>query len=365
MHRIAIILLLFCLHGNLSYAQIPVLLRATASEQEDSTGCNFIKELTRISYDAILSGKAKLWDSPQKEIQIFPSSLQAIEKSSATLFINQEVVFIYESWTNSNNNLKSTTEGFLFSNKSSNGEEVAYGYIDYNDLQAVCLRYRINTNANGNYNANLASYIYSKNYNYKILQFARKVIDNAAESNRIKDEFIGDAKFNLTSFSATEIPQKLVVWSLDFASTLTGSKADSSRKLVNAISKYLYENEEQLFNLGGDKIQTSLQKGKWKITRIEVSELWKKVNGTIGYDPTGITIYINETPLAEILYKDMMKMEVMVEEKNWIDYIREKNFAFNIISINNQEVVRSQSYIYQKALQTYNWNKINDYVKFY
>ena len=47
------------------------------------------------------------------------------------------------------------------------------------------------------------------------------------------------------------------------------------------------------------------------------------------------------------------------------DYIKEKNFAFNIISVNNQEVVRTQSYIYQKALQTYEWNRITDFVKFY
>ncbi len=364
MRKILAFILLYCICG-VADAQIPVILRATASEQEDSTGCNFVKELARISYDAIINGKAKLWDSPSKEIQIFPASLQAIEKSSATQFISQEVIFIYESWSNSNRDLKSTTQGFLFSNKSANGEEVAYGYVDYNDLQDVCLRYRINTNANGNYNANLANYIYSKNYNYKILQFAGKVIDNASDSKKIKDDFIGTNKFNTTSFSATEIPQKMVVWSLDFASTLTGAKADSSRKLVNAITKYLYENEEQLFNLGGDKIQTHLQKGKWKITRIQVSELWKKVNNSVGYDPSGIIIYINDTPLTEILYRDMMKMEIMVEDKNWIDYIREKNFAFNIISINNQEVVRSQSYIYQKALQTYDWNKINDFVKYY
>ena len=168
MRKILVFILLYCICG-VADAQIPVILRVTASEQEDSTGCNFVKELARISYDAIINGKAKLWDSPSKEIQIFPASLQAIEKSSGTQFISQEVIFIYESWSNSNRDLKSTTQGFLFSNKSSNGEEVAYGYVDYNDLQDVCLRYRINTNANGNYNANLANYIYSKNYNYKIL----------------------------------------------------------------------------------------------------------------------------------------------------------------------------------------------------
>ncbi len=365
MRKIIILIILNYLSSGIANAQIPVILRATISEQEDTTGCNFVKELTRISYEAIINGKAKLWDSPAKETLIYPSSLQAIEKSTDTHFLSQEVVFIYETWTNTNHDLKSNTQGFLFSNKTSNGEEVAYGYVEYDDLQEACLRYRINTNANGNYNANLANYIYSKKYNYKILQFAGKVIDNASDSRKIKEEYISTNKFNATAFSATEIPQKMVVWSLDFASTLTGAKADSSRKLVYAITNYLSENEEQLFNLGGDKIQNILPRGKWKITRIQVSELWKKINDVVGYDPSGIIIYINDTPLNEIIYRDMLKFDLMVGDKNWIDYIKEKNFAFNIISVNNQEVVRTQSYIYQKALQTYEWNRITDFVKFY
>ena len=147
-----IVLLLFS--AQIAEAQFPVLLRATSSEQNDSTGCNFVKEVVRVVYETVISGKAKMWDSPDKEIQIMPASLQQIEKSSETSFLEQDIIFIYEFWTNTNRDLKSTTKGFLFSNKSKTGEEVAYGYVDFAELQEPFMRSRITVNANGNFNAN-------------------------------------------------------------------------------------------------------------------------------------------------------------------------------------------------------------------
>jgi hypothetical protein len=346
-------------------AQVPVILRATASEQHDTIGCNFIKELCRISYAAILDGKVKLWDSPAKEIQLFAPSLLEIERSSQTKFVDQEIVFIYEMWNNVGKDLKSTTTGFLFSNKNSVGEEVAYGYVEYNDLQEACLRNRIILNANGNYNSTLATYIYSKNFNYKILQFAGKVIDNATDSRLIKDDFIGNRKFNASSFATNEIQQKMVGWNLDFGAALTGAKADSSRKLIISLTTYLMDNEELLYNLGGDKVLNPVQKGAWKITRVEFRELWKKVNNEVLCDPSSMVVYINNIALAEIPYREMIKMEFKVGAVPWLDFLKSKVYALNINSINNQEITRAESFIYQKALYTFDWNKVTEFVKFY
>lgn len=365
MYRSIIVSLVLLLSSLNLRAQVPVILRATASEQHDTIGCNFIKELCRISYEAILDGKAKLWDSPAKEIQLFAPSLLEIERSSQTKFIDQEIVFIYEMWSNVGKDLKSTTTGFLFSNKNSVGEEVAYGYVEYNDLQEACLRNRIVLNANGNYNSTLAAYIYSKNFNYKILQFAGKVIDNATDSRLIKENFIGERKFNTSSFAVNEIQQKMVGWNLDFGAALTGPKADSSRMFIASLTTYLMENEELLYNLGGDKIVNPVQKGKWKVTRVEFRELWKKVNNEVLCDPSSMVVYINDIPLTEIPYRDLIKMEFKVGSVAWLDFIKAKGYALNITSINNQEITRAESFIYQKALNTFDWNKVTEFVKFY
>jgi hypothetical protein len=365
MYRWVIVSVMLLLSALKVEAQVPVILRATSSEQHDTIGCNFIKELCRISYVAILEGKAKLWDSPAKEIQLFAPSLLEIERSSQTKFEDQEIVFIYEMWNSVGKDLKSTTTGFLFSNVNSVGEEVAYGYVEYSDLQEACLRSRIMMNANGNYNSTLAAYIYSKNFNYKILQFAGKVIDNATDSRLIKEDFIGNRKFNTSSFATNEVAQKMVGWNLDFGAALTGAKADSSRLFIASLTTYLMENEELLYNLGGDKIMNPVLKGKWKITRVEFRELWKKINSEVLCDPSSMVVFINDIPLTEIPYRDMIKMEFKVGALPWLEFIKSKSYALNITSINNQEIQRSESFIYLKALNTYDWNKVTEFVKFY
>ncbi len=364
--RIRYLIFIFILFVSTSLeAQIPVILRATSSEQSDSTGCNFVKEVCRITYDAILSGKAKLWDSPSKDIQIYPSGLADIEKSTNTTFIDQEIIFIYEYWTNSNRDLRSTTTGLLFSNKTKTGEEVAYGYVEFNDLQESFMRSRLQTNANGNYNTTLAYYIYNKNYNYKILQFAGKVIDNVNASQLIKDNFIGTNRFNTSAFSTNEIPQKMVTWILDSNNDLVASKREASIELIQGIDSFLRSNEEVFLNLGGDHILTQTQSKNWKISKIEVHELWKKIDNKVLFDPISVIIFINDSAMTEIQYRDLLKMDIKFGDKSWIDILREKPFQYYITQINSQQILRREGFQYQKGLLTYDWNKITEFVKYY
>lgn len=365
MKRWIAIVLFFVLSVAKVQAQIPVILRVTAAEQADSIGCNFVQELCRITYDAILSGNVKLWNSSNKEFHIIAQSLKEIDASANTSFLNQEVIFIYEMWSNSNKELKSTTSGFLFSNRNSKGEDVEYGYVEYTDLQEFLMRERVVTNANGNFNSNLASFLNSKNYNYQFLQFAGKVINNITDSKKIRDEYIGNQRFNISAFSLNEVPQKLVVWTLDKSTEAPSEKVNHGNDLLTAINEYLKNNQEVFFNLGADKLPNFTQKTKWKVTKIEVNELWKRVGGDILYDPLGLIIYINDTPLSEIPYKDLLKLEIKVNNLLLINYIRLKDFNYVIRKINQQEITRSQSYLYQKALIQSPWNKLTYFVENY
>ncbi|MFN0189088.1 MAG: hypothetical protein ACKVQV_10345 [Bacteroidia bacterium] len=346
-------------------AQIPVILRVTAAEQTDSTGCNFVHELCRITYNAILTGNVKLWNSSNKEFYIIAQSLKEIDASSGTSFLNQEVIFIYEMWDNANKELKSSTSGFLFSNRNTKGDDVEYGYVEYSDLEEFLMRERVNTNANGNFNANLASFLNSKNYNYQFLQFAGKVINNVNDSKKIRDEYIGNLRFNVSAFSLNQVPQKLVVWTLDKLTESTSEKVINGNELLSAIGEYLKNNQEVFYNLGGDKLSNFTQKSKWKVTKIEVSELWKKVGAELMYDPLGLIIYINDAPLTEIPYKDILKLDIKIKDQLLIDFIRAKNFNFIIRKINQQEITRSQAYLYQKALVQSPWNKVSYFVENY
>jgi hypothetical protein len=293
-----------------------------------------------------------------------PSLLQ-IEKTSETSFLDQEVIFVYEFWSNTNHDLRSTTQGFLFSGKAANGEEVAYGYVDFSELQESFMRSRINVNANGNFNANLASYLNSKNYNYKILQFAGKVLTNATESQTIKDQFIGNAKFNTYEFSSAEIPQKLVTWVLDVNGDPSAPKSIAGLAFMKSIDDYLHANVDVFLAFGGQNIQRNAQKGKWKVTKVQVTELWKKINGMVSFDPVSVTLFVNDTALSEIPYRDMVKYDIQAGDRSWVENIRLKPFMYAITQINTQTILRRESFAYQKGLLTYDWNKITDFVKYY
>ncbi len=365
MRRQLFLFTLFVISCISTYGQIPVILRLEASEQEDTTGCNFVRELTRITYDAIMAGKVKLWNSPAKEILIMPLSLKQIERSTRTNFTEQEVIFIYEYWSNTNKVLSSQTNGFLFSNKTLSGADVEYGFVEYQELQPVFMTERVNSNANGNYNSNLDSYILSKNYNFNFLQFAGKVINNKEDSRKIFEEFIGSSRFNLSQFSSLEIPQKKVTWTVDFSTETGKIKALNGNNMLLSVEKYLRQNEEVFYNMGGEKILNHVQKGKWKVTRLQLTELWKKVYNTLSTDPIGLTVYINDSTLSEVPYKELVKWDVKVGDLALVDFIRLQNYNFVIRKINSQDIPRSESYAYYKALQEADWKNLTGFIQKY
>lgn len=364
--KLRLLTLLLLVVTGTAGAQVPVILRVSAAEQQDTTGCNFVKELCRITYDAIINGNVKLWDTKDKEIRIFPASLQEIERSTETLFQEEDVVFIYEYWTVTSKDVRSTTTGLFFSGKGKGGQEVAYGYIDYEDLQPFMMRERIRSNVNGNYSANLATYFYNKSFNYNILQFAGNVVDNVTKSAEIKEKFIADRKFNTSEFSSVDIRQKMVRWSVDTSSVLNPEKAQSGKQLMRAVQDFLKQNEEVFLNLGGDAIVAKLKKkDAWKVSRLEVEEIWKKTPDGISYDPVGVHVFVNDSALAEIPYREMVKFDISIDLKNWVDYIREKPFQYTIQRINSEEIPRRDAFKYLKGLQTYDWNKLTDFIRYY
>lgn len=321
-----------------------------------------MEELTRIVYNEIISGHAKLWDSPLKEIQITGLTLQEIEKSSGTLFKEQEVVFIYEYWSNEGKVLKSITQGFAFNGKSKTGEDVSYGYVDYTDVQDAFLSAKINSNANGNFSASMSNYIYTKEFAFDIFQFAGEVVKGVSESQKIKEHFIGNNKFNPSWFTSAEIPQKIVTYYIDFENSIDSKKLLAGKTFISTIQNYLIENKEVFYNLGGDQIITHLQQKKWKITGFTVKELWKKNNNLISYAPISAVIYINDSALLEVPFRDMIKMDIQQNGKSWIELMKEKNFQLIITKINSQNISSRDSYLYLKALQNAEWNKITGYV---
>ena len=355
------LLLIFTLFFFNAQSQTRVVLRVLRSTQPDTLGCNFVEELTRIVYNEILSGHLKLWDSPEKEIQITGASLQEIERSSGVKFTQQEAVYVYEYWSNSARSLRSFTQGFSFSVKNQVGEDVSFGYVDYKESPEVFLKNVVNSNANGKYNVSIADYIIAKDYAFDLLQFGGEVVKGVKESQKIKQDFIGTNTFNKADIIRTE-QQKMVYYYIDFDNSADSKKLLSGRQLMNAIRNYLADNKEMFYNLGGDKIGAHAE-DKWKLTAISVKEIWKKADYVLTSIPVSVILYVNDSALNEIPYRDMIKMDIEVNGKGWMELLKEKNFRLTINRINAQTIVPAEAYQYLKALQTAEWNKVIEYVE--
>jgi len=360
---IFLLLIACCLLSQGLRAQVPVILRVLASEQHDTIGCNVVREIVRISHHEIMKGTAKLWNGPGKEIRILPASLQKIDELSKTSFLEQDIVFVYEFWNNQDGQLTSTTGGFLFSNKNRSGEDIEYGYVEYAELQGAFTRERIDANPNGNYNATLSNYIDSKAFHYNLIQFAGKVVDNVAESRRIRDEYVGKSRFNPSLFGTIEVPKKMVEWSLDPVKDASTQKASVGNDFLKKLDSLMKSNEDLFVELGGYELLHRQSRRNWKVTRLLVREIWKKVNNELLFDPFETVVFINDEPLMTMSYQLIVSKGLAIDDRNLIDCIRKKEFNYAIRKLNSQEVMRGESMQYQKALLTAPWNNITGNLK--
>lgn len=344
-------------------ADIPVLLRLSRADQADTNGCNFVEQLTAIIYREIVDGRVKLWDSPAKEIQITGITLQELEKNTDTKFTSQEYVFIYELWQSNRKLLTSQTLGFNFSNKTGSGEDVAYGFVEYSAVRDLFLRTRISTNANGDYSSTYASYVNNKNYNYSIIQFNGKVIKDGGESAKIKRDFIGGQQFNPATFVFSD-PDRLISYQVE-KSTQSDEKSVNSNRFLQEVELYLTENEEIFYNFGGDKILSYFQKNQLHVTKIECTEIWKKINDSIFTETKTMTIYVNDSALYPMNTREISRLEVMINGKHLTEFIRQKRFNIVITQINAQKVSRKDAFLYYKGLMSAEWRNLTAYVKNY
>jgi hypothetical protein len=135
MKRLLLLLLIFTAFTSTRVLAeaVPVLLMVKSSEQSDTSGCNFVEELTELIYNEIINKKVTLWDSQSKEIPISPSTLVQIEKNSRVSFRKLETVFIYELWEAGKKEVTTRTLGFSFTHRGEQGD-VSLGYVVFLDV---------------------------------------------------------------------------------------------------------------------------------------------------------------------------------------------------------------------------------------
>jgi hypothetical protein len=364
MKRCLIAFIFICYGWSVFSQQIPVILRVVSADQHDTLGYNIVENIASEVYSLLMNQQVKLWDGPEKEIHINAASLKQIEKSSNTSFLKQEVIFIYENWEKTKSGVNTQTVGFRFAGKNEKGEEVSYGFVDYADVRNHFMKTRLKVNANGNYETSFSYALLKKNFVFNLVQFGSRTITAGGVSREIISEFLGKSSFNPT-LSQQESSEKKIDYVVEFSKSAQSSKAIAGNQLLATIETFLQNNEEVFFNLGGDRIINHIKKGKLKVTRVEVTEFWKNFRGQLSSETKYITIFVNDSALQRLDFNDFMMLGIQSDDKSMYETFREKEFAFTIRSINDAAIPRKDAHLYLKALETYDWSKLTEFVKYY
>ena len=336
-----------------SFGPTNVTLNLSSSLQPDSIGYNLPKELPGIIYTKIIDGSVALWDGPAKEIQISADALQAIEKSSGTIFTSVDNLFIHEVWELSRRYLDSKTIGFTFINKNEKGS-VAYGFVDYKDIVELLNKVNIPTNANGYLNTSFREAIQNKQFNFSIIQFGAD--DFKAHPNRafeIQKQLFNNPKVKMFNEPKEKARFKTITYEL----ARTGNNQNEA--VFSALNSYFENNLEQFYNLGGDQLVSFYKKNpEINFTKIKVSELYKLDKGVVTFEISAIHLFIYGKHLAESDIGTMRQIGVTVNFKPLETFISEKNYDMVITQINSEEIKSADSAAILLKLKEGNWKSL-------
>lgn len=357
----ALLLTAFTAHARKkSYTEVPVLLHLYAANQNDTNGFNLVTDLPRLFYKKINEGSLTLWDSPKKQIAISPSALHNIETSNNTSFANMESLFINEVWTSSRRRTEFYIVGFSFLAETPNGR-ISFGYVDAQEAFQHLAANNISTNVNGPAELSYIDALYSKRYDFSLIQFGNTdFTKNMALAQKIKKEaFYSNKKI----IGLQKIPQtKMLSYVLE---KNLENPEDPASAMLSSIENYLNENREIFFEIGGSKYYNfETYKSEITITRIEVTEIWEKQGNTILYKPIRIQLYANNKPLNPLTFDEIMKWHLLIKFKSLEDILVEKNYLFTIFKCNNTMIPPTEAGLYLKALRNYNWTQVSNYVIF-
>ncbi|MCC7298280.1 MAG: hypothetical protein IT244_08105 [Bacteroidia bacterium] len=361
--RILFLLVFVCVFipKSWGYTDKPVLVNVNIGRQSDTMGFNIAHELVEFFYNMIQDKKTVLWDSPKKSFQVSPESLAAIENSSGTKFREAKDLFLHEYWSSTRRKTVFTIVGITFINEGKKGK-VTYGYIDLSDCWKYVEAFRINCNVNGPAELSLPNALYSRNYNFNVVQFGKRAFSTHPEDAiKVRDKAFYSNKFIEGLYIIPKTKDITYVIEPDM-----NDAKEIGHVFFTNIQDYLNNNKEVLFNIGGDKyFDYKTFRSELAVTRIEINEVWTKKESYVDYTVKNIVIYVNNKKLDPISLEVLLGWDMLYNFKTAEDVLKEKKFKFTLIKLNNTFVPEEDSPKFLKSLEKYSWTQVSRYVKFY
>ena len=346
---------------NLHAEEIPVLLFLSTYDQADSLGFNIVQSLPELVYDQVIAGKVTLWDSPKKEDKIEPRTLMQIEKYAESSFKVTNQLFIYENWIRDRKSLSIKTLGFYFSTKKPNGEEVAYGFIDYAELDSIFQFTLVPSNADGNCSMTYDDALKQKLYSYNIVQYAGKRVESVSEAVSIKNEI----KTLLPKKKWSEQDDcKIIRYVIEDSASSKEQKFVETRRFLSAVEKYLSESPEFFLNIGGDKLTADPGAYKIHVDKVEMEEYWIRNGNNVDYSIYSMRIFVNNTALNPLAVDEIQQLDFLVGFRSVNDFLKEKEFYFRIVRINSQDIPPEKSAAYLGGITELRWSHLIEWARY-
>lgn len=340
----------------------PVMLFLSGKDQPDTLGYNLVAELPALLYESIVDGGIPLWDGPEKQIRIQPSSLRGIEESNGLSFSASPQLFILEKWKLEKNNLKFELSGFYFSDRTAKGEEISYGFVDYQDAELLLTANAISANANGSCFSTFKYVILNHLYFYNIVQFGTKKISNLDESQKLKNQYASMITVN----TPPPPTSKKIIYLVEKpdAESVSITTGTITYQMLRMIEDYMNNNKEVYLNLGGDKLSDFRRVDFIKVRSFEAEEIWTRNDSAIDSQVLTLTIHMENGTLNPLTAEDLWKLDISSGDSKLANLLKQKEFYFRILRINADPVPPGESQKYLKALKKYSWNQVKEYVKY-
>jgi hypothetical protein len=123
---------------------------------------------------------------------------------------------------------------------------------------------------------------------------------------------------------------------------------------------YFEEHRNQYFNMTSVPVTSHLDLNTdLVVTRVEITEVWeRKEDNEIAFVPQSVRIFINNTAMPELTMEGISDMKLLVEFRPIAEYIKDKEFKYNIKRVNYEPIYGYEAESVKQALFNNAWNKI-------
>jgi len=329
--------------------------------QSDTFNYNIVSSFLQMIYNAVLDEKIVFWDSPLKQTRINADNFLNIDQSNEINFLESHNFFIYETWNSESKTSSFAIVGFLFTNENKKGEEINYGFIDFEEVRSLLKTERIPTDANGDYLLTFYQIFMNKTYNYDLIFFDDKPIISSNSGDpekdfskgvKIKNKAFGPEKYNLNQVEV--IPSKLITYELK-----TFNYDLISEKIIDALEKYFVSNNNAYVCFSSEDVSSMFKGSKLLITSLEINILATVKNNETVFKLLSIVPY----SLGKAFYPiDHIALDsLMIITADSLDIraiLNSMKYDYQITKINNIKVNPEFTIEYMNAVFQRNYKNI-------